>query len=219
MRYTCLAVPSRLPSVQPLHLTRMHEAFDHPDWLYELKSDGFRAVCYFEDGQARLVSRNANGFRSFPDLCERLATALKRRAHNAILDGEIVCLDKDGQPQFNELLFRGGDARFYAFDVLWLNGRDLRKEPLIERKRRLRRVVPAKHPAIMFADSFPTQGTDLFRLACDLDLEGIVAKLKYAPYGEVNGRTSWLKIKNPNYSQAEGRHELFERSAERAARV
>jgi bifunctional non-homologous end joining protein LigD len=115
-------------------LTRRPEPFSHPDWLFEIKHDGFRALAYVENGTARLLSRNGNWFKSFPVLCDSLASDL--RVRSAVLDGEIVCLDKQGHTQFNQLLYRRGDPCFYAFDLLFLNGRDLRKLPLIERKAR-----------------------------------------------------------------------------------
>ena len=85
-------------------------------------------------------------------------------------------LGRDGRPEFYSLMRRRGPQYFYAFDVLWLNGRDLRGLPLVKRKQILRRVVP-KHPApVLYADHFEGRGVDLFRAVCDMDLEGIVAK-------------------------------------------
>jgi bifunctional non-homologous end joining protein LigD len=126
------------------------------------------------------------------------------------LDGEIVVLDGSGRPQFYELLRRRGESVFYAFDVLMLDGRDLRSLPLMERKNILRPVVN-KHPRILYARHFERNGCNLFRLVCERDLEGIVAKRRDAAYGE-----DWFKIRNPNYSQYEGRHELFEKRAKAA---
>ena len=118
-----------------------------------------------------------------------------------------MVLDQNGKPQFYDLLRRRGDPVFYAFDCLMLDGRDLRALPLIERKRILRRVVN-KHPRILYARHFERKGCDLFRLICEQDLEGVVAKRRDAAYGE-----QWFKIRNPNYSQYEGRRELFEKRA------
>jgi bifunctional non-homologous end joining protein LigD len=75
-------------------LTRRPEPFSHPDWLFEIKHDGFRALAYIERGAARLLSRNGNWFKSFPVLCDNLASDVNVRS--AVLDGEIVCLDKQG---------------------------------------------------------------------------------------------------------------------------
>lgn len=105
-------------------------------------------------------------------------------------------------------LLRRQPQQFVAFDVLWLNGRFLTKLALVDRKRILRSVLPAGSP-VLYADYIETKGTELFGAVCEMDLEGIVAKRKDGLY--TAEATSWVKIKNPNYSQAEGRRELFER--------
>jgi len=91
-------------------LGRLAEPFSHPDWIFEVKWDGFRALLYSDKDGVRLVSRNGNEFKSFPGLCEGLARELK--GCRCILDGEIVCLDSKGKPQFRDLLFRRGEPRF-----------------------------------------------------------------------------------------------------------
>ena len=101
---------------------------------------------------------------------------------------------------------------FYAFDLLWLDGKDLRSRPLIERKRLLESIIPAQPSVLLYAGHIECTGAELYRLTCDQDLEGIVAKLKRGQYGE-----GWFKIRNPGYSQYEGRRELFEKK--RAATV
>jgi bifunctional non-homologous end joining protein LigD len=146
--------------------------------------------------------------RSAPSCCGRAA----------ILDGEIVCLDAQGKPQFYDLLRRSEPTYFYAFDLLALDGEDLRTLPLIERKRRLSRIMPKKRARrLLYVGHIAGRGIDLYRAACERDLEGIVAKLARAPYVVCEPRHStWLKIKNPSYSQMEGRLELFERRARAA---
>lgn len=109
-----------------------------------------------------------------------------------MLDGEIVCLDEDGKPQFRDLLFRRGEPRFVAFDLLRLNGEDLHYTPLIERKAKLRGIVPQKNDRLLYCDHVLGEGEGLFELACQQDLEGIVAKRKYDPY--IAERARWLKI-------------------------
>jgi hypothetical protein len=96
---------------------------------------------------------------------------------------------------------------FVAFDLLWLNGQDLRTLPLIERKERLALIVPAAPFFLLYVDHVEARGKDLFTLVCAQDLEGIVAKPKDSPYDPE--RTKWFKIKNPQYSQREGRREMF----------
>ena len=105
-----------LPRFQPLTVGRARNPFSHPDWLFEIKWDGFRSVVRLEHGRCQLISRNGNEFKSFSSLNEAMAAELGSRA--AILDGELVCLDGDGKPQFRDLLFRRGEPRFVAFDLL-----------------------------------------------------------------------------------------------------
>jgi bifunctional non-homologous end joining protein LigD len=188
-------------------LARLHQPFDHADGVFELKYDGFRALAYLDAGSVRLVSRNRNGFKSFPDLCA--AMALNIEAQNAVCDGEIIYRGSDGRPEFYNLMRRRTPQHFYAFDILWLDGKDLRGLPLVKRKQVLRRIVPRPPSPLLYADHFDCRGVDLFRVFCDSDLEGIVAKRKDGLY--TPEATSWVKIKNPQYSQAEGREEWFER--------
>jgi bifunctional non-homologous end joining protein LigD len=180
------------------------EAFDHPDWWFELKYDGFRAMAYIQDGKAELISRKGNAYESFAPLRTQLATL----GHDVILDGEITLLDGDGRPQFYDLLRRRGEPIFYVFDCLWLDGRDLRSLPLIVRKGILEGIVPKDSP-LLYARYVEAGGVDLYRLVCEQDLEGIVCKHKLSAYG--SDELPWIKVLNPNYSQREGRRELFEK--------
>ena len=140
---------------------------------------------------------------------EYRSPVLECRAKRAVLDGEIVCLDKRGNSQFRDLLFRRGEPRFYAFDLLSCNGEDLRYLPLADRKHRLQGVAPGSGERLLYCDHIEERGEHLFRLACTRDLEGIVAKRKFDPY--LPDHTKWLKIRNTGYSQWIGREELFER--------
>jgi hypothetical protein len=119
----------------------------------------------------------------------------------------------NGCSQFNPLLFHRGEPTFCAFDLLTLNGRDLRSQPLIERKRRLRDILP-ECPQLFFVDCVQEQGERLFELVCARDLEGIVAKHRSSQYTVENGNPAWIKIRNRGYSQMIGRDELFERRYE-----
>ena len=142
-------------------------------------------------------------------LCGRLSASCQQ---NAIIDGEIICLDGKGVSQFNALLTtKGRDAAaFYAFDLIWLNGADLRRKPLVERKARLCELIrKSRCPRLLYAQHVDAAGKELFHEICRCDLEGIVAKRKMGMYRE--DRPDWLKIKNRTYSQAEGRHELLTR--------
>ena len=207
-------------------LGRRPEPFSDPDWIFEIKWDGFRALLYSEKNEARLVSRNGNTFKSFPGLCDGLARDLNGR--RCVLDGEIVCVDSDGRPHFRDLLFRRAEPVFYAFDILWdehaksdddeetrrfRNGEDTRYLPLSDRKQRLRTVVPKRGERLLYCDHVDGDGEGLFRLVCENDLEGIVAKCKSDPY--LPEHANWFKIRNHGYSQWANREELFERERER----
>ena len=115
-------------------LLRIPQPFDHPDFVFEPKLDGFRALAHIRGHRCELLSRNGHVFNSWPQLAEEIAHAV--RAESAVLDGEICCLDPDGCTNFNRLLFRRDWPFFYAFDAIEINGRDLRSLPLTERKER-----------------------------------------------------------------------------------
>ena len=120
-------------------LGRMADPFDDPDGLFELKYDGFRCLAIIEYGRCTLYSRNGHEFSSFADLSLRIGNALMPRS--LVLDGEIVCLDEKGCPQFNDLLLPRSEPSFVAFDLFRVNGKDVRLERLIDRKQELRRVL------------------------------------------------------------------------------
>ena len=196
-----------LPRIAPAELVTLQAAFDHPEWLFELKHDGFRAVAYIaRDTGVELVSRKGHVYKSFASLGDEL----RRIGHDAVLDGEIACLDGEGRSVFNTLLYRRGTPVFYAFDCLWLDGRDLRARPLIERKRILNSIVPS-NSRVLYARHVEATGRRLFEEVCRRDLEGVVAKWKHGQYGQ-----GWVKIRNPKYSQMEGRRDLFGKFRSRA---
>ena len=191
-----------------MRLLRIPEPFDHPDFLYEVKFDGFRALAHVNGHHCQLVSRNGHVYKSWPYLAEEIAHSV--RAHSAILDGEIACLAPDGSSRFYDLLFRREWPYFLAFDVLSIDGEDLRGLTLVQRQRRLARIMPRVESRLMLLEPIERRGRRLFELACERDLEGIVAKWKHGTYQSDGHGTSWMKIKNPCYTQAEGRHELFD---------
>ena len=190
-----------------MRLRLVPEPFDHPDYLFELKHDGFRAVVYIQNGECKLISRNLNNLR-FNSLKKVLAGL---PVQDAIIDGEIICLDHKGVSQFNQLLNRKAEPILYAFgDLLWLNGEDLHQQPLIVRKDRLAALLLSGDCCrIMYAQHIEERGKRFFQEICRKDLEGVVAKRKLSVYKD-NG-IGWLKIKNRAYSRAEGRHELLTR--------
>jgi bifunctional non-homologous end joining protein LigD len=164
----------RPPRFDTAQLSLVRTPFDDPDFLFELKHDGFRALAHIWDGKCELVSRRRNTYKSFQELKDNLA---KLKVKDAIIDGELVCLDAEGRSIFNELLFRRGSPIFYAFDLLYLNGRDLRQLPLIERKEKLREVIErSKLPDVICGKYVEGRGVDLFNEVVRRNLEGVVAK-------------------------------------------
>jgi ATP-dependent DNA ligase len=156
-----------------------------------------------------LISRNGNVFRGFADLAAWLAEHL--RVESAVLDGEIACIDDSGRPVFRDLLFRRRQCNFIAFDLLFLNGKDLRTLPLLERKAMLKKRIRRKRSRLLYLSHVEADGCLLFEEIVKMDLEGIVCKRKDSPY-KATERPSphWIKVKNARYSQLEGREELFE---------
>jgi bifunctional non-homologous end joining protein LigD len=185
-------------------LTLVRQPFDHRDFLFELKHDGFRALAHIWDGKCELVSRKRNSYKSFQGLRDNLAM-LKV---NAVLDGEIVCLDSEGRSIFNDLLHRKGFPVFYAFDLIYLDDRGLRQLPLVERKRKLREVLgKSKLPDVICGKYVERRGIDLFAEVCQRNLEGIVAKQKSGTYSTISG---WLKIKIQTIPSPNSATSLFE---------
>src|SRR5262247_1083265 len=129
-------------NLRPMRLSRRIEPFDSDQFIYELKIDGFRALAHIGAGHGELISRKGNLFRGFADLATWIAEHL--RVESAVIDGEIACVDDAGRPVFRDLLFRRRQCVFVAFDVLYLNGKDLRTLPLIERKELLKRLLRRK---------------------------------------------------------------------------
>ena len=135
----------------PHPLRSKADPFDHSDYLFKLKYDGFRALAYLESGRCRLVSRNGTTFSSFSVLASSIGSSLPNV--HAVIDGEVVCLDSAGYPQFNDLLFHRAEPCFVAFDILSLDGRDLRWNALVERKGELRRQFSKTiNSRILYAD-------------------------------------------------------------------
>ena len=199
------AVRKSMPvAVHPMLATSVEKPFDNLEWLFEIKWDGYRAVSFLRDGKVRLVSRNQNDLTGeFPELNE-LANSIK--AENAVLDGEIVVLDEQGRASFSLMQQRTGirkDGRrtgarrelrvvYYIFDLIYLDGYDLRRVALEQRKQVLAEIVTASD-LVRYSDHFP-QGMALFEVAQKKGLEGILAKKRASHYEERRSR-EWLKIK------------------------
>jgi bifunctional non-homologous end joining protein LigD len=192
-----------LPLIEPIRPLLTRDVPSGRSWRYELKLDGFRGTLYIDRGTAGFRSKNQRPMPRFGDLAARVAAELQ--VVEAILDGEIVVMGERG-PKFNALMFHRGAPQFAAFDLLWLDGRDLRPSPYHRRKAALRRLLRHQTWA-SFVDSHAE--AELFEAAARMDLEGIVAKHRDDAYGP---ETRWLKVKNVNYSQMAGRWELFRRT-------
>lgn len=192
-------------AIYPMLATSIETPFDSPDWLFEIKWDGYRAVAFIENGKVRLVSRNQNELtHRYPELKD-LPRVVK--AKTAILDGEVVALDDQGRPSFSLIQqrtgFRPGGKRgpinagvsvlYYAFDLLYLDGYDWRKVALETRKEELNSII-VSGDSLRYSDHYERQGKALFELAREKGLEGIVAKKRECPYQERRS-SDWLKIK------------------------
>ena len=204
-----------LPRIQPIAPKRIQAPFDHPEFVFELKMDGWRCLTYIENGACRLISRKQNQFKSFSPL---VASVAKLKVQNAIIDGEVVCLDTKGRSVFLDMRRRKANAILYCFDLLWLNNEDLRNLPLVERKLRLRHLIrTSRNRSLLYASHMERHGIRLFEAICQQDCEGIVGKYKRGTY--TAAPTSWVKILNPNYSQMRGRDEMFANFKDRSERA
>ena len=195
-----------MPSfIQPMLASVIEKPFDDPDWLFEIKWDGYRAIAFIDDGSVRLVSRNQNDLTPrYPELRE-LGKFI--RAKSAILDGEVVVLDEQGRSSFSLMQQRTGirahgrqvaprselPVLYYAFDLLYLDGYDLRRVALEGRKRVLKEILTPGE-LVRYSDDFPGRGVALFGAAKQQGLEGILAKHCGSTYEERRSR-EWLKIK------------------------
>ena len=194
-----------LPRIEPAKLAIACDVFNHPNWAYELKYDGFRALTYISKGKAWMVSKKGFTYKRFDDLCHHVAWALKECA-DTILDGEIVCLDAQGRPRFYDLMFRRGEPCLALFDILWKEARTYANCRCYCGRRCFARL---SLPKILtcFTSMILTTVTGLYDLVCQQDLEGVIMKPKESPYAS----NSWLKIRNPDYSQTAKREEFSNR--------
>ncbi|HSL33449.1 MAG TPA: non-homologous end-joining DNA ligase, partial [Candidatus Limnocylindrales bacterium] len=199
------AVEAKLPGfVPPMLATLASAPFRDPDWLFELKWDGYRIEAIVDRGTVKTYTRRGldgdTYFRGF------LAPPSWIAADEAVVDGEIVALDDDGAPDFGLLQeaisgLRAGGRRpsaghlvYHAFDLLHLDGRSLLRVPLEDRKRLLRSVL-RESPRVRFASHVETEGIAFHRAAADRGLEGILAKLRRSRYEPGTRSAAWLKIK------------------------
>ncbi|HYU36094.1 MAG TPA: DNA ligase D [Thermoanaerobaculia bacterium] len=180
--------------------------FSRAGWVFELKYDGFRALLERKDGEARIFYRSGRGVTAiFPEI----AAAVAALPFDLILDGEIVIVDGNGRPDFNALQRRAQRTRqidvaraaaatpatFFAFDLLALDGYDLRSQPLTARKDLLRRILALEGPGLLrYTDEVAERGEDLFAAVSQLGLEGVVGKRSDSPY-RAGYSSDWLKVR------------------------
>jgi bifunctional non-homologous end joining protein LigD len=168
--------------------------FDDPDWVFETKWDGFRMIASIDNGKVTLYSRNG---QIISDSYRPVAQVLELVKADAVLDGELVALDRHGVSHFQLLqnaLRAEASLRYCVFDVIFEDGDDLRDLPLLERKKRLRRLLP-KHKLVAYSGHQVECGTVFFREAQKRGLEGIMAKRASSPYLSGVRTADWLKIK------------------------
>ena len=207
------AVKRPMPTaIHPMLATSVDKPFDSADWLFEIKWDGYRAIAFIDNSKLRLVSRNQNDLTGrFPELKD-----LPKLVHakTAILDGEVVALDDEGRASFSLMQqrtgFRAGGRRgaaksdvpvlYYAFDLLYLDGYDLRKLPLEDRKKKLASLL-TPGDSLRYSDHYEKQGIALFEMARAKGLEGILAKKRDSIYQERRS-SEWLKIKSTRRLEA-----------------
>ncbi len=187
--------------VKPMLAELADTPFDDFNYVYEIKWDGYRAIAQIEERSIRLYSRNNQEFNDrFPVVMEELEAI----HHNVVLDGEIVAMDRNGKASFQALQDYGQrkDKRliYYVFDLLYLDGYDIRQLPLLERKRFLKQILPTSD-VIKYSDHIAEEGIKLYAKAKKNGLEGVIAKRKDSAY--VSKRTlDWLKIKNVQMQEA-----------------
>ncbi|QAA80907.1 DNA ligase D [Aequorivita sp. H23M31] len=183
-------------SIKPMLATLVDEPFDDPDWSNEVKWDGYRSVAYIHNGDVNLSSRNN---KSFSEKYYPITAALEKWNKDAVLDGEIVVIGKDGKADFSALQnWRSeadGNLVYYVFDLLWFDGKNIMDLPLNERQEVLKAILPTDDDHIHNSEAFITNGIEFFETAKEMKLEGIMAKRKNSRYSPGNRSKDWLKVK------------------------
>ncbi|MBV8214504.1 MAG: non-homologous end-joining DNA ligase [Verrucomicrobia bacterium] len=192
-----MAKPSFPAHVPPMVAESAKAAFDSPDWIFEIKLDGYRAITVFDSaGEAHLWSRNGLPLEAkFPALANAVS---KLKLRSTILDGEVVALDENGIPRF-QLLQRfqkqpKAPTLYYVFDVLWYKGEDLTGKSILERRSVLERILKPT-AGIQLGNYVEDEGKALFELTKERGMEGIIAKRKDSIYRPGKRSSDWLKIK------------------------
>ncbi|HEX2447799.1 MAG TPA: non-homologous end-joining DNA ligase [Methyloceanibacter sp.] len=182
------------PDLRPMLATLTDKPFDDPAWVFETKWDGFRAVAVAGPGHALLYSRNGNDIsHKYPSIC----TALAAIKHEAVLDGELVALDAQGRSRFQ--LLQNAEREpvrllYCVFDLLYLDGKDLRGKTLLERKAELAKILP-KSRLLFYSAHSVGEGIKAFNRAKRAHEEGVMAKLASGHYHSGTRTREWLKVK------------------------
>ena len=190
------SLPLRAVSfIEPMECLAVSKLHDGPQWLYEVKLDGYRALGIKPNGSVRLLSRRNNSFnRQYPLIVEALAEL----PEDTVVDGEVVALDASGFPNFNLLKnYRTEASRihFFVFDLLVYQGRDLTRLPLIERQEIMRSVLKFGSGRVRITDYLEASATDMLHAVRQQGLEGIIGKRKDSIY-EIGKRSgSWIKYR------------------------
>ena len=190
-------VTPRLRFIEPQFASPVDQPPEGKHWIHEIKHDGYRSQIVIERGQVRVFSRNGHDWSDRYSGIVRAAASL--RCKSAIIDGEAIVQDGDGRSDFESLQSAIRSRRhsiiLYAFDLLHLDGIDLRQQTLAERRGELKRLVGAEAESrIQFSDEFDGDAAALFKACAERELEGIVSKHSLAPYRSGRSKT-WLKTK------------------------
>jgi bifunctional non-homologous end joining protein LigD len=190
------APQSKIPAnVEPMKATLVDEPFNDPDWVYEVKWDGYRAVAFLNKNSTELISRNNIAFEKFYPINK----LLKSWNISAVIDGEILVLNEKGLSDFSALQnWRSeadGNLVYYVFDILWYEGKNLMNLPLTQRQAVLKNILPTDDDRIRQSQVFEARGIDFFDAAEKIGLEGIMAKKADSLYTYGLRSKEWLKIK------------------------
>ena len=190
-------VTTRLRFIEPQLASSVDQPPEGKHWIHEIKHDGYRCQVLLERGKARVFSRNGHDWTDRYPAIVRAAANL--RCKTAILDGEAIVQDRNGASDFDSLRsamrWRSHEITLYAFDLLHLDGHDLRPRTLLERRAQLERLVLADAESrIQFSEQFDGDGATLFKACAELALEGIVSKHAMSRYQSGRSKT-WLKTK------------------------
>jgi ATP-dependent DNA ligase len=182
--------------IEPCIPTLVSKPPEGPQWIHEIKHDGYRLIVRKQADRVRLFTRRGYDWTDRYPLIRDAVAAL--RATSAVVDGEAVCCDGAGMAVFEKLHSRAHDEQVihYAFDLLELDGEDWRPRPLEKRKAKLQKLLIGGRAGILFSEHLEGDGATIFEHACKLGAEGIVSKHREHPYRSGPSKM-WLKIKNP----------------------